>query len=121
MKNKKTISPPQPLGEWERALTVESALRWSDKHRLLTSKGARVAHISQLLRQEREKTIREMASYTQHETGCILSQWSGGQPTKDGGYEMKFGGKWYQTRPIDKTPKCSCGLSDLLSTLNKDK
>lgn len=43
-------------------LTVGEALAWSDKHRQLTSKGARIVHIKQLLKNswaEREKELIE--------------------------------------------------------------
>jgi len=70
------------------------------------------------LAKQREE-IEEIAGYTEHEWRCILSRCSAGRPTKDGGYENKFDGKWYQSRPVDKTPKCTCGLSELLDTLKK--
>lgn len=62
----------------------------------------------------------ELAEYTQHDRECILSNWEAGRPTKDG-YEAKYRGKWYQTRPVDKTPKCECGLNNLLAILTKER
>lgn len=47
-----------------------------------------------------------------HETDCILSLQEAGEPTPDGGYRVKYAGKWYQTQPIDETPKCNCGLDE---------
>lgn len=50
-----------------------------------------------------------------HASECILSHCEAGEPTF-GGYRAKYKGKWYQTRPIDETPKCECGLDETLST-----
>ena len=66
-----------------------------------------------------QEGLSDLADYTQHERDCILSQWSAGENTADGGYRMKFRDKWYESRPVDKTPKCECGLAELLSTLKK--
>ena len=38
------------------------------------------------------RKVEEMEGYVQHDRDCILSQWSAGRNTKDGGYEMKFNG-----------------------------
>ena len=62
--------------------------------------------------------IEKLIDYTVHEPSCIRARFSAGRPTKGGGYEQEFAGKWYETRPIDKTPKCNCGLSDTLSIIN---
>lgn len=59
----------------------------------------------------------DLIYYTQHERDCILSAGSAGRPTKDGGYETKYAGKWYQSRPVDKTPKCTCGLAEAIATV----
>jgi hypothetical protein len=63
--------------------------------------------------------LEEVVGYTQHDWRCVLSRYSAGRPTKNGGYENKIDGKWYQSRPIDKTPKCTCGLGDILAELKK--
>ena len=55
----------------------------------------------------------EMAEYISHDLKCILSQWQQGGPTPDGGYRAMYAGKWYQSKPVDETPKCNCGLGDL--------
>lgn len=65
--------------------------------------------------------MEELEQYVHHDIQCIRDQWSAGRPTKDGGYEQKFAGKWYQARPVDKTPKCDCGLDDILSQLKEIK
>ena len=57
----------------------------------------------------------ELEAYAQHEDDCILSRWEGGEPTPDGGYRSKFAGKWYQSKPIDETPKCNCGLDVVMA------
>ena len=69
-------------------------------------------------REEERARLRELSEYTTHETDCILSEYRAGRPTKNGGYEQKFGDKWYEVRPIDKTPECSCGVANILSLLD---
>ncbi len=60
-----------------------------------------------------------LTDYTQHTNECVLSYWSQGRPIKDVGYECMYKGKWYQTYPIDNTPKCECGLQEVLDTLKQ--
>ena len=63
----------------------------------------------------------KVREYVDHADTCIRSHYNAGRPTADGGYEVQYGDKWYQSRPIDQTPKCQCGLDEaltLLSTLN---
>ncbi len=42
---------------------MAQALAWSDKHRKLTSEGARVVHIKHLLTQERNRVIEEFVEW----------------------------------------------------------
>lgn len=65
----------------------------------------------------RAENYMQLQDYIQHEEDCITQAWSAGRPTEDGGYECKIAGKWYQTRPVDKTPKCTCGLEQILKPL----
>lgn len=74
-----------------------------------------------LIEQERNRLINDvrrlreaLGDYGQHSNECILSQWSAGEPTADGGYRTQYAGKWYQTKPIDETPKCECGFDEAL-------
>lgn len=62
---------------------------------------------------ERYKKIVE--EYATHEPHCILNRWEAGEPTPDGGYRSKYAGKWYQSKPVDETPKCNCGLDSALT------
>jgi hypothetical protein len=55
-----------------------------------------------------------LMDYVSHDRECILSDCSAGRPTADG-YENKYRGKWYSCRPIDNTPKCDCGLAEILA------
>lgn len=64
-----------------------------------------------------ERTIKSFDGFTEHEQGCIRSQFSAGERTKDGGYRQKFAGKWYQAKPIDETPTCDCGLDAIYAHL----
>jgi len=65
--------------------------------------------------------MERLMQYIQHDDDCEISQTyaTAGRPTEDGGYEQKILGKWYQVRPIDKSPKfkCTCGLDALLKEL----
>lgn len=68
---------------------------------------------------DRLKSAETILDYATHESDCILSFWEAGEPTKDGGYRTKFKGKWYQSRPINKEPKCDCGLDQALEAYCK--
>lgn len=70
-----------------------------------------------------QEKIEKINEYTEHRPECIRSSFEAGRPTKKGGYEQQFGSKWYESRPIDKTPKCDCGLDEVLNILqpNEDK
>jgi len=72
------------------------------------------------LSSQKERLVEQLSNYIEHTKGCIRSQWSTGEPTKNGGYRMKFGDKWYESRPVDKTPKCDCGLDAELKLLKQD-
>jgi hypothetical protein len=65
--------------------------------------------------EELQKKIEGLVDYCVHDSRCILSRSCAGEPTPDGGYRTKYGDRWYQTRPVNKTPKCKCGLDDLLA------
>jgi len=54
-----------------------------------------------------------MNEYIAHEDYCIRNRNEAGEPTADGGYRMKYAGKWYRSNPVDETPKCDCGLAEL--------
>ena len=62
--------------------------------------------------------VEDLIEYVEHSDRCIISYLEAGEPTENGGYRQKFRGVWYQAKPIDETPKCDCGLSDLLATLS---
>ena len=64
-----------------------------------------------------------LMQYVEHDNNCrkLMCSATQGRPTKDGGYEQHIMGKWYQVRPVDKSPKikCSCGLDNLLKELKQ--
>lgn len=64
-----------------------------------------------------QEVVELLYDWGEHDRDCIRSQWSAGEPTKDGGYRQKLAGKWYQSRPIDKTPKCDCGFDEAIKAL----
>ncbi len=59
------------------------------------------------------RMARALAEFGQHDEDCILSGYSQGRPTPDGGYETMYRGKWYRT-----APKCECGFHDALDICN---
>jgi hypothetical protein len=68
---------------------------------------------------EKEKLREIIDEYAYHSNRCILSFWEAGEATADGGYRSKYAGKWYQTKPKDETPKCTCGLDEVLKEAGK--
>ena len=58
-----------------------------------------------------------LEEYGVHMAHCLLSQRRAGRPTKDGGYESKYGDKWYQG---DDKPACTCGLSDIMEEVSHE-
>lgn len=83
--------------------------------------------VNYALEEQRKETgeklfnAKELVHYTSHDSNCkkVYYEPSAGRPTKDGGYEQYIMGKWYQVRPVDKSPKvkCNCGLDDLLNKI----
>jgi hypothetical protein len=67
---------------------------------------------------DRLEAADELKQWLCHEQLCILSQWSEGEPTKDGGYRSRYAGKWYER---GKEPKCNCGLDEALAAYNKTR
>ena len=62
----------------------------------------------------KDARIERLTEYVEHTKECIRSFWHAGRPTKDGGYETNFRGKWYQSKPVNEEPKCDCGLEQAL-------
>lgn len=62
-----------------------------------------------------EELQKALENYGNHLDDCVLTYWEAGEPTKDGGYRTMYEGKWYQTRPVDETPKCECGFDGALA------
>ena len=73
-----------------------------------------------LQRKEMREMVSKLLEYAEHKPRCIRSQFEAGRPKEGGGYEQKFGGHWYRAEPTDETPKCDCGLSDVLNALDKE-
>lgn len=84
---------------------------------ILDTRSNRIADLESQLAEAKKESARYKAAlenYGAHDSNCILSFWSAGEPTPDGGYRTMYKGKWYQTRPVDETPKCECGLEQAL-------
>jgi len=60
-----------------------------------------------------------LMDYVCHIDSCILSLWEAGEPTPDGGYRRMYDGKWYRSSPVNETPKCDCGLDEIIRTYKK--
>lgn len=82
-----------------------------------------VSDVQKFIRTEFRKGMEELlgdiSEYLHHDRDCIESQYEQGRPTENGGYECKIAGKWYQSRPIDETPKCDCGLNTKISEVKE--
>lgn len=63
----------------------------------------------------REEIFSALEGYCEHKNDCIVALMEAGRPTENGGYEEKYKGKWYQSRPVDETPKCDCGVEDIFA------
>lgn len=101
------------LSESEReAGILRSAL--AESERLRVEAEAKVAAwtkcVAQSSTQYREM-VKALEEYGSHQLPCPLAQWTQGRPTKDGGYETMYAGKWYQD---DDKPECTCGFSAAL-------
>ena len=64
---------------------------------------------------ESERLREALEEFGVHDRECARSYFEAGEPTPDGGYREKIKGVWYQTKPIDETPKCNCGLAEALT------
>jgi hypothetical protein len=53
-----------------------------------------------------------LADFGVHQMPCLLALWYEGRPTVNGGYETRYGDKWYQR---DDKPPCTCGLDAALA------
>ena len=74
-----------------------------------------ILYRERLLLEKIGSQLREIIHYTKHDALCLCDQWREGRPTKDGGYETKYGygnqEKWYQK---NEEPECSCGLKEAI-------
>lgn len=64
-------------------------------------------------RKDELERVSKLVEYVSHTTKCILNQFESGEAITGGKYRQKYAGVWYM-----ETPKCDCGLTDLLATLN---
>jgi hypothetical protein len=117
------------IGEEPESWEEELDEKFADKHTLETGEVVTrlngwilTDHIKDFIRsltkkeyeRGRSERTEELDPYIIHTENCVLNERHAGRPTKDGGYEEKFGDVWYEARPVDRTPKCNCGLSEAL-------
>lgn len=57
----------------------------------------------------------------EHHWSCNRADFRGGRPTESGGYEFNYGGTWYESRPVDRTPKCDCEIGEALARFDAMK
>lgn len=65
------------------------------------------------------KAFVELGEFLSHNGGCVLGLWHAGRPKEGGGYENDYNGVWYESMPVDKTPKCECGLDQVVLKINE--
>lgn len=65
-------------------------------------------------REELDAAYDALANYGTHDSKCVHSRCDAGRPTPSGGYEWCFAGTWYEVRPNDCTPPCTCGFTAAL-------
>lgn len=65
-----------------------------------------------------DDALRRVVEYTRHDSDCHAARFEAGEPTPDGGYRMKYAGKWYVVSAGEK-PKCTCGLDGVLAAMDK--
>jgi hypothetical protein len=110
----KEVTAPDEMNEklaLEMANDFAGAMYTQDQH--MFAKG-----YLKCLDQERARAkvlLGHLTHYGTHVDYCIRLYSEAGEPTPDGGYRVKFKGKWYQEKPIDETPKCTCGFDDVLA------
>ncbi len=83
---------------------------YAERDDLAAKVAALTALVAQSSTQYREM-VKALEEYGSHQLPCPLAQWSQGRPTKDGGYETMYAGKWYQD---DDKPTCTCGFDSAL-------
>lgn len=80
------------------------------------------AELADELRADRDALLRAaerlheaLGHFGEHDRDCARKRFEGGRPKEGGGYEMMYAGVWYEAKPVDRTPKCDCGLDDACS------
>jgi len=53
--------------------------------------------------------------YGEHDGRCVLARFTAGRPMPGGGYEMEYDRVWYEVKPVDRRPPCTCGFSAALA------
>ena len=73
------------------------------------------------LAKEAERLRIVAGRYADHDNNCAVNQYEAGRPTADGGYEMRYAGVWYERRPVDRTPPCTCGFDAALAACEEGR
>ena len=68
-----------------------------------------------------EKCREVLGDICLHDDGCVLSRYEAGRPKPGGGYEQCFAGTWYEVRPNNNAPKCTCGLFNAMDDYDAAK
>lgn len=68
------------------------------------------------LEAQRDRLREALEEYGTHQLSCPLAHWHEGRPTEGGGYETRYGDKWY---PRGQEPPCTCGLDAALEEAEK--
>jgi hypothetical protein len=67
----------------------------------------------------KERVVEMLMPWLEHDNQCILCQFEKGEPTENGGYRQKFAGKWYESKPVDRTPECNCELNNAITKIQE--
>ena len=103
----------------ERAYAVEAMigvhLQTASHPEVVNLLAAEFAAVEAPLQQRVAVLEAALSDYGQHELPCVLARWEAGRPTASEGYEHCYAGVWYEAKPADRTPPCTCGLNTALS------
>lgn len=62
-----------------------------------------------------------LAERGEHHWTCNRADFRAGRPREDGGYEVNYGGTWYESSPADCTPRCDCEMGAALARYDAAK
>jgi len=107
----KVIVDERDAEEWRRV-----AMKEADAHGATTAERNKLRWDLARLSESHARLLEALVEYGVHQFPCPFAQFCGGRPTTDGGYETRYGEKWY---PRGQEPECTCGLKDAIAATEK--